>query len=358
MTERCGSVARLVCEYPYECNNYRNFTCPFPYTGYECGETYAEAIGIDYLLFHIFFTTFATIAFLTSAIQMARLLWYDPHWDRKSSFKKRFLIVLVIMSAMMFIQGIDPMAYNGVLPLGLDTFLSNATTTCGLTLVVFLIFNLIKTVNMMKPPEWYKWVFGFLIFVAFVLTIVFSVLQTTESRHTFRGIKLICYSAALTLVSGMLAYWIHNVLKRFRRWDGTGSTASLHLEYRMKFFFSLYSIFITHVIITQLITGIHSLNSTDYIAVGISFDQIYFPSCQFIGIAFGLGFTNRIAEYNSTQPMTLTNISKKIKKTISKRLGRKEPDDDDGPIDFKVPIPSGSKSTPGVTDGMPKTGSV
>ena len=278
------------------------YNCTFPYTGINCDETYASALGTNYLIYHILFTLFATSILIASIIQNVRMWYYNPHLTNTVKFKRLFLYLLLLMSFLLFLQGIDPQGYNGIIPMSLDATFSNLCTMTGMILVLYLTYGMSWSLRTRPAPKWHKLLFIPLMVLSFVLTITFSVLQTTVSRHTYRGIKLICFSFILLISSGIVNYYFITLFKAVSEFYSLENIRILKIEYRTKFFLALYDIFAGFVILFQLVTGIQSLSGTDEIPLTLTMSQIVFPMCEFLGITLGLMFMNRItkASFNTS----------------------------------------------------------
>ena len=270
-------------------------TCDFPKTGINCTQTYAEAIGTDYVVYHIFFTLFASTIFIVTIFQNFRIHYYNwKDWTRRYRFKKYFLAMLLIMALMLFIQGIDPQGYNGINPSLLDVSASNLCTLIGLILVTSVVYGVHTATRINIPPWWHHSFFLVAFVVALILTIVLSILQVEESRHIYRGVKLIFYASTLTMIGIVLNWYSHNLN---RIMSTLGSDVHLvELRYRLKFYITIYDIFSGFLIIYQIVAGIHSLDSDDEREVAITTDAIVFPVCQFLGIVLALNFMSRIVE--------------------------------------------------------------
>lgn len=284
------------------CDYDPTYGCSFPYvnkineTG--CRTTYGEYIGLPYYLYHGFFCSLSIIIFLCVMAKNI-MIHYENRSFATMKFKKLFLLILWFMAFCLFIQGIDPQGYNGTIPQMVEELFSNFCTILGLILVITLVLMFGKVLQKIPDPKWIATFWTISIIISIVLGVVFSIYQINDNRHVYRGAKLIVFSVILLIISIVVTWYMNNMIIIFAIHQ-QDSYEVTEIKYRIVMYLYLYDMFALFLIIYQFSTGIVSLIQGDNkLRPKLSSEQIVFPLTQFIGILFGLMYTNKIANrYN------------------------------------------------------------
>ena len=271
----------------------------FPY--YEgLNQTYADIIGKEYYRYQGMFQMAAILTGMFSSIQCYRA------WQRTSYgthfLQKRMLIVISTMTLFFMVQSIDPQGYSGILPPIVDVFASDMTTFLGLVILFVFINTINKLFNYRSPidqwdkadinPESIFWTS--LAVVIFISGAIFSILQVTNERSTFRGIKLIVSSGLISIAfirTDMLMWKTYQTIKRCNKTFETDIRCN-----RLVVHMVLFNIIMPIIVITQLFYGIREVLYAHKLQPELTFEQYLFTLFELITIILATSYMSNIRE--------------------------------------------------------------
>ena len=265
----------------------------FPY--YE-GHSYAEIIGKEYYRYQGMFQMAAVLTGIFSSIQCYRAWIRTNHGTH--FLQKRMLIIISAMTLFFIIQSIDPQGYCGILPPIVEGFASDTSTFLGLVILFVFINSINKLFNFQSPidqwskadisPESIFWTI--LAIVIFISGIVFSILQVTNDRATFRGVKLIVFSLLIAIAFVRTDILMWKTYQTIKRCEMPVSTNRLVIH------MSLFNAFVPIIVITQMFYGIRELLYAHELKPELSFEQYLFPLFELKTIILATSYMSNIRE--------------------------------------------------------------
>jgi hypothetical protein len=234
------------------------------------------------------------------------------------------------MSLCLIITSIDPYGYYGTLPDIIESLFSNIATNLGLIILFIFISNLLKISS--HVTYYQKRLAYFYGGISFMLTIIFSFLQSYVNENLFRGIKLITLGVSCLTITIYLNYLMILVRKNLLRIygnniDGDSSLTVAKIINKLVVYLCLYNFLMLMIISFQFYSGINSV--LDHNSINepmLTPDMIFFPLAQIASIIFGIAFTwNKVNEDCEERSFYDSYSSQSWLQYIRSKLNNKKP---------------------------------
>jgi hypothetical protein len=294
-----------------------------PINSTEC-ITYAQYLGNIYTLYQVLFV-FMSIVSTVPVIKLC-LNFYTNYYE---IHHKRYFIILssllALMSLTLLTQSIDPLGFNIILPYPLVIFLSNICTYFGIVLIFYIIVNLVHKINHFFTLNIFNYTILFFTITTLMFIIIVSFLQGYYDNYYWKGIKLIIMTSIIFVLTIILNIVLINILNQYINLINTnlihgsdyiGNKQFEHIKYKIIKHLCLFNPFILIVISTQIYSAIYSFNHINNIVQPyISFDDIFYPLAQFIGIILASSFIIKknhdtiISRHKTTELSTINSNS-------------------------------------------------
>lgn len=275
-----------MCDFPWLFNNATQ----------KCDISYAQHIGIGYKIYHGFFLGLALIIFLITLYQNVRLyLAIEQKIDVKAKIFDRFVLgMLQFMCFLFLIEAIDPMAFNGNIPLIIDSIASNMCTYAGYVIVFAFMYALLSNFKDYNERK-YKIGWFFITSFSFTATLITTITQVFVDWNISRSIKLFILAFLIGGSSIILVYTLvsrYFLLKKLEISDFHTKMKNRILKYIICF-----SIFISVVVSYQLYSAIYSLiNPNSELKPELTSDMFIFPVLKLIGMILCLVFKWNVSD--------------------------------------------------------------
>lgn len=277
-----------MCEFPFIYNNETK----------NCNITFAEEIALNYDIYWAFFLAFAILTFLVALVQNIRFyVAIEQNVLEKSGkalfFDKVIMGIIMLMSTLLFIEGIDPQGFRGVLPLIIESLSSNICTFLGYTIVYYYMYILVTGLreydNIYGKIAWAS--LGILTMIA---TIVLTATQVYVDWGFSRGLKLALFAALILVTSIVLISILVNrylLLMRLSKQKVHSKQKKRMLRYLVS-----YTVFVTIIFSYQVYAANYAFKHLGEKPIPeITIDQIIFPILQWIGICLILALKWNVA---------------------------------------------------------------
>lgn len=280
-----------MCKFPYLYNNITE----------KCDITFAEAIGFNYDIYWAFFLAFAILTFLVALIQNIRLCIANDQGvleknEKAIYFDKVIMRIIMTMSILLLIEGIDPQGFRGVLPLIIEGLSSNLCTFLGYTIVYYYMYILITGLRE------YNNIYGKIAWASLggltmIVTIVLTSVQVYVDWGFSRGLKLALFAALILATSVVLITILVNrylLLMRLAKQD----VHSKQKEKMLKYLIS-YCVFVAVIFSYQVYAADYAFKHLEEKPTPeITPDQITFPLLQWLAICLILILKWNVAGVN------------------------------------------------------------